>query len=291
MPWPTAPVVTTGMDNDADSLPRSDILDLATKFNQAIAMRGVADGICDLDGYGIVPVARIPAAIARLASPALTGNPTAPTQALRNNSTRLATTAFVLANGLLNGALRKTAAYAVAAADYGKLVDATTGTWALTMNPATLGANFVFAVRNSGSGVVTLTPSTGTIDGAATLALNAGESCLVFCDGTNFETVGRTVAAAIGVNQSWKTVTRSSGTSYQNTTDRPIVFSMAYYNTGTGAAALIEVSADNVTFYKASQNSNGVTTNVAGASAIVPAGHYYKPTFSGALVFQSELSA
>ena len=35
---------------------------------------------------------------APLASPALTGNPTAPTQALGNNSTRIATTAFVLAN-------------------------------------------------------------------------------------------------------------------------------------------------------------------------------------------------
>lgn len=36
---------------------------------------------------------------APLASPALTGNPTAPTQTAGNNSTRLATTAFVLANG------------------------------------------------------------------------------------------------------------------------------------------------------------------------------------------------
>lgn len=191
MAWPTVAVDTTGMDNDTDALPRSAILDLTTKFNDLIVMRGVASGVCDLDGAGLVPVARIPAAIARLASPALSGDPTAPTQALRNNSTRLATTAFVLANGLLNGVLTKTAAYAMAAADYGKLVDATTGTWALTMNPATLGANFAFAARNSGTGVVTLTPSAGTIDGAASLALNAGESCLVFCDGTNFETVGR----------------------------------------------------------------------------------------------------
>lgn len=38
------------------------------------------------------------AAYALLASPALTGNPTAPTQSPGNNSTRIATTAFVLAN-------------------------------------------------------------------------------------------------------------------------------------------------------------------------------------------------
>lgn len=98
MPWPTAPVVTTGMDNDVDNLPRSDILDLATKFNQLIAMRGVADGVCDLDGSGLVPVARIPAAIARLASPALSGTPTGPTASPGTNTTQLATTAFVRAN-------------------------------------------------------------------------------------------------------------------------------------------------------------------------------------------------
>lgn len=98
MPWPTVAVTTTGMDNDADDLPRSDILDLATKFNQLIAMRGVADGVCDLDGSGLVPVARIPAAIARLASPALTGTPTGPTASPGTNTTQLATTAFVRAN-------------------------------------------------------------------------------------------------------------------------------------------------------------------------------------------------
>lgn len=98
MPWPTAPVVTTGMDNDADSLPRSDILDLTTKFNQLIAMRGVADGVCDLDGSGLVPVARIPAAIARLASPTFTGTPAGPTASPGTNTTQLATTAFVRAN-------------------------------------------------------------------------------------------------------------------------------------------------------------------------------------------------
>lgn len=61
MPWPTVPIITTGMDADTDALPRADILDLTTKFNQLIAMRGVANGVCDLDGGGLVPSARIPA--------------------------------------------------------------------------------------------------------------------------------------------------------------------------------------------------------------------------------------
>ena len=48
-----------------------------------------------LDSNGDLNVSVIPNTIARLASPALTGNPTAPTQAAGNDSTRLATTAFV----------------------------------------------------------------------------------------------------------------------------------------------------------------------------------------------------
>lgn len=65
MAWPTA-VTTTGMDADTDALPRSDILDLTTKFNAVLADRGAADGICDLDGSGLVPVARLPAKSAAL---------------------------------------------------------------------------------------------------------------------------------------------------------------------------------------------------------------------------------
>ena len=41
----------------------------------------------------------LPSGTAPLASPALTGTPTAPTAAVGTNTTQLATTAFVLANG------------------------------------------------------------------------------------------------------------------------------------------------------------------------------------------------
>lgn len=60
MPWPTVAVVTTGMDADTDTLPRTDILDHTQKFNQLIAMRGVASGVCDLDASALIPSARLP---------------------------------------------------------------------------------------------------------------------------------------------------------------------------------------------------------------------------------------
>lgn len=67
MPWPTVPVVTTGMDADTDTIPRADILDHTQKFNQLIAMRGAAIGVCDLDTSTLVPIVRLPARVATLA--------------------------------------------------------------------------------------------------------------------------------------------------------------------------------------------------------------------------------
>ena len=58
MAWPTVAVSTLNMDADTDTGFRADILDLVTKFNAAIAMLGVANGVCDLDAGGKVPASR-----------------------------------------------------------------------------------------------------------------------------------------------------------------------------------------------------------------------------------------
>lgn len=55
----------------------------------------------------------------------------------------------------------------------------------------TLGGGWFVYVINAGTGTLTLTPSgSDTIDGDATKALQPGESCIVFCDGLNFNTLG-----------------------------------------------------------------------------------------------------
>lgn len=123
-------------------------------------------------------------------------------------------TALSTLGALLNGILSKSAAYSIVAADRGKLIDCTTGTWALSFDPTTatgLGAGFVFAVRNDGAGVITLTPTSGTLDGAATVDLAAGESCFVFCDGTNAKTIGHAVAPTMNP---LAVTTLTSGTSH-----------------------------------------------------------------------------
>jgi hypothetical protein len=57
-------------------------------------------------------------------------------------------------------------------------------------SPGAVGSDWFAMVRNSGSGDLTLTPPSGTIDGSATLAMAPGESSIIVTDGTNFFTVG-----------------------------------------------------------------------------------------------------
>src|SRR5688572_1920264 len=72
-------------------------------------------------------------------------------------------------------------------ADYGKVFNCTsTFTQTLTA-AATLGDGFYFTIRNNGTGVITIDPNGGeTIDGATTIGLQPGESCVVWCNGSLF---------------------------------------------------------------------------------------------------------
>jgi hypothetical protein len=93
----------------------------------------------------------------------------------------------------------KTGVYTVLPSDFGTLIDCTSGTFDLDLTAAaTLGDGFWFMARNSGSGTISIDPnSTENIDGSSTsLTLAAGESVFVFCNGSAFKTIGRSVAAA-----------------------------------------------------------------------------------------------
>lgn len=83
------------------------------------------------------------------------------------------------------------------------------------------------------------------------------------------------LANAIGHNQSWQTPSRSVGTSYQNTTGRPIAVALS--PNGTSAAGVLEVSPDN-TNWTGIQLILGSSSDQRQAFAIVPTGHYYRLT-------------
>lgn len=79
----------------------------------------------------------------------------------------------------------------LAAADGGKLIDITSGTFTQTLTAAaTLGSNWYCHIRNSGTGDITLDPNAAElIDGMASYVMYPGETRLVMCDGTAFYTI------------------------------------------------------------------------------------------------------
>jgi len=113
----------------------------------------------------------------------------------------LATEKLNAADAFLNNVLAKTAAYTVVAADRGKLIDCD-GTFPLSLTAAaTLGAGFTFAVRNSGTGTITIDPDLSEqIDGATTITLAAGESAVIVCNAAAFFTVGKSTSTAGSVD-------------------------------------------------------------------------------------------
>lgn len=87
----------------------------------------------------------------------------------------------------------KTGSYTLLAADRGKIIDATSGTWTLgLLAVATAGIGFHVTFRNSGTGVITIDGnSSETIDGATTLKLNPGHEIILVCDGSGWKSVSR----------------------------------------------------------------------------------------------------
>lgn len=96
-----------------------------------------------------------------------------------------------LLGNILSGKVTKTGAYTVVSSDRGKVLDCT-GTWTLSISSAaTLGDGFSFAIRNSGTGAITIDPNLSeTINGLTTFVIGGGEFVIVYCDGLGFSTVG-----------------------------------------------------------------------------------------------------
>lgn len=86
----------------------------------------------------------------------------------------------------------KSAAYSVVITDCGRVFSATS-TWSLSLlAAATAGDGFHFWLRNDGTGNITIDPnSSEQVDGATTVVVYPGESCMVVCSGSAWTTIGR----------------------------------------------------------------------------------------------------
>lgn len=101
-------------------------------------------------------------------------------------------TALATLGAPLSSYVVKSGAYTAVAGDKGKTFDCT-GTWTFgLLAAATAGDGFTLAIRNGGTGVITVDPNlTETIDGGATLTINAGESLILYCTGTAWIAIGK----------------------------------------------------------------------------------------------------
>ena len=87
----------------------------------------------------------------------------------------------------------------LAASDFGTLILATSSFTQTITAAATLAAGWWVDYRNDGTGVITLDANASeTIDGATTITLQPAESITLFCDGSNFKTIGRKSRVFVG---------------------------------------------------------------------------------------------
>lgn len=84
---------------------------------------------------------------------------------------------------------RTTTTETVGLASQGKLVTISNASAVAITLTSSAGSSFFCALKNIGVGTATLTPSSGTINGASNLALTTGQGAWLFLDGTNWQAV------------------------------------------------------------------------------------------------------
>ena len=104
---------------------------------------------------------------------------------------------------VLNTFTSLTAATTLTSADTNKLLICSGGSWTLTLPAAANG--LAHRLRNDmgitgTTGTITVTPPTGTIDGAASLKLLPQQECTILCDGTNWRSFGLKREVILGTN-------------------------------------------------------------------------------------------
>lgn len=137
----------------------------------------------------------------------------------------------------------------------------------------TFPAGFRIAVRNGGGGTVTITPTTSTINGAATATLAPGQSADIWTDHTNYVTASGTgsLTSCTASGTSPQTCNGSAGVvTTGNLTTATSTAASAYTisNSSVTAASVIACTTD---AYSATWHTNGVpvvTGCLAGAGTI-----------------------
>ena len=166
----------------------------------------------------------------------------------------------------------------LAASDIGKtLVFTSTFTQTFTA-AATLADGWWVRLRNDGTGIITLDPNASeTIDGATTIALNPGDSCIVNCNGSAFKTVGRTnptvPAGGVAKNMCYNGSCRILAEAAKSLTTSPLyakVDSWAAWASGgaVSAGTITQDAAATIGTYGKALHLSGITLTGAGQLSV-----------------------
>jgi len=195
----------------------------------------------------------------------LVGIAVAPTPSSSDNSTKIATTAFVTTK--INALGTMSTQNATAVAITGGTI---TGITDLTVADGGTGASSITA--NS----VMLGNGTSALSGNLVAPSTSGN--VLTSNGTTWTSV---VPNGIGIGQTWQDVksSRSSGTTYTNSTGKPIM--VATSSTNVNGSSYMASYCDGVLLSEAKGATPTSTPSSTGFSFIVPAGSTYSVSFSG----------
>ena len=202
----------------------------------------------------------------------LTGNVTAPTQSSSDNSTKVATTAFVTAKVGTLGTMASQNATAVAITG-----GTITGITDLTVADGGTGASSITA--NS----VVLGNGTSALSGNLVAPSTSGN--VLTSNGTTWTSA--TPAGSLGIGQTWQNVTgsRAFGSTYTNSTGKPIAVSVSGTANGNGSFVLIlYVNGAEIGYSTVYAANAGYRVN---SFFIVPNGATYAVSGSGGLASTS----
>lgn len=148
-----------------------------------------------------------------------------------------------------------------------KLVNFTGGAATISLTAvATMGDNFFFMFRNSGTGTVTIDPASAeTIDGTSGMSVQPGESVIVFCSGTAWYTVGYGRATIYQFTQLTKDVS-AGGTIALSATEANN--KLLTFNGAPAADFTIVVPSVVAVYYVLSEISTAVTMTIKTAAGV-----------------------
>ncbi len=139
----------------------------------------------------------------------------------------------ITGSGTVRGSFKRNAqtgtTYTVLTGDRGKTVTfSNASSIAVTLPQAGSGFEdgWFFVAKNIGAGTVTITPTTSTVDGAATITLLTGDHAIITSDGTNYETDNNKIISGSGVNIT------TARTGKQAAADTAVMLSRATHQAG-----------------------------------------------------------